>query len=142
MSKRVYRENTRRKRELIFLVIQMKSKTKISKQTKRKTNPELVETIKKAKSWREVAAILSGPRRNFVNLNLGEIDNQAKDGEIIVVPGKVLSQGEITKKTKIIALNFSEKAKEKLEKAKILFSGISEEIKKNPDGENIKVLKG
>ncbi len=122
----------------------MKSKTKIGKQIKRKTNPELVETIKAArenKTWMGVAAILSGPRSNFVNLNLGEIDSQAKDGEIIVIPGKVLSQGEITKKIKIIALNFSEKAKEKLEKAKISYSSIIEEIKKNPEGKKMKVLK-
>jgi len=122
----------------------MKSKTKISKQIERKTNPELVETIKAAKkneSWKEVAAILSGPRRNFLNLNLGEIDSQTKEGEAVVVPGKVLSQGEITKKIKIIALNFSGKAKERLEKGKISHLDIMEEIKKNPGGKNIRILK-
>jgi len=122
----------------------MKTKTKIGKQIKRKTNPELVETIKTAKKnkrWIEVAAILSGPRKNFVNLNLGEIDNQVKDGEIIVIPGKVLSQGEITKKIKIVALNFSEKAEEKIKKAKMSSSGIAEEIKKNPYAENVRFLK-
>jgi len=122
----------------------MKSKTKIGKQIERKTNPELVKTIKaakKSKSWEEVAAILSGPRKNFVDLNLGEINSRAKDREIVVVPGKVLSQGEITKKIKIIALNFSEKAREKLEKGKISYSNITEEIKKNPEGKNILILK-
>jgi len=122
----------------------MKTKTKIDKQTKRKTNPELVETItaaKKNKSWIEAAAVLSGPRRNFVNLNLGEIDSQAKDGEMIVIPGKVLSQGEIKKKIKIIALNFSGKAKGKLEKGKISHSIITEEIEKNSEGKNIRILK-
>jgi large subunit ribosomal protein L18e len=123
----------------------MKTKTKIGKQIKRKTNPELVETIKttkKNKGWIEVAAILSGPRRYFANLNLGEIDNQAKDGEIIVIPGKVLSQGEVTKKIKITALNFSGKAKEKLEKGKISYSRIIEEIKKNPEDKSFRILKG
>ncbi len=123
----------------------MKSKTKIGKQIKRKTNPGLVKTIKatrKNESWKEVAAILSGPRRNFVDLNLGEIDSRAKEGGTVVVPGKVLSQGEITKEIKIIALNFSEKAKEKLEKDKIYYSGVIEEIEKNPEGKNMKVLKG
>ncbi len=122
----------------------MKTKTKIDKQAKRKTNPELVETIraaKKNKSWIGAAAVLSGPRRDFVNLNLGEIDSQAKDGEIIVIPGKVLSQGEITQKIKIIALNFSGKAEEKLKKRKISYSIITEEIKKNPEGKGIRILK-
>ncbi len=122
----------------------MKSKTRISKQIERKTNPELVETIKAAKknkAWIEVAITLSGPRRNFVDLNLGEIDRQTKEGETVIVPGKVLSQGEITKKIKLIALNFSEKAKEKLEKGKISSSSIIEEIKKNPEGKNVRFLK-
>ena len=95
----------------------MKSKTKIEKQTKRKLNPELVETIRLAKKnekWLEVASILSSPRRERLNINLDKIDKEIKAGETIIIPGKVLSLGEIDKKFKIAALNFSEKAKEKL----------------------------
>ena len=122
----------------------MKSKTKISKQSERKTNPILVETIRAAKKhakWLEVAAILSGPRRKSVNLNLQDIDKKAKEKDIIVIPGKVLSQGEITKKVKIVALNFSDKAKEKLLKSKIDVLTILDEIKKNPSAKGIRLLK-
>jgi len=122
----------------------MKSKTKIEKQTKRKTSLKLVKTIinaKKNKGWVEIASILSGPRKKRTNINLEEIDKKSKEGEIIVVPGKVLSQGEINKKIKIIALNFSERAKEKLLKSKCELSIISEEIKKNPTAKGIKILK-
>jgi large subunit ribosomal protein L18e len=122
----------------------MKTKTQIEKQLKRKKNTELVETIiaaKKNKAWLEVAGVLSGPRRNRININLEEIDKEAKEGETIIVSGKVLSQGEITKKVKIASLNFSEKAKEKLLNAKCELSNILDEIKKNPQAKNIKVLK-
>jgi len=122
----------------------MKSKTLIEKQLNRKTNKELVETIivaKKNDNWREIAEILSGPRKNRKNINLEEIDKKSKEGETIVIPGKVLSQGKIEKKLKIIALNFSEKAKEKLLKAKCEVSSIFEEIKKNPEAKGIKILK-
>ena len=122
----------------------MKSKTKISKQIQKKTNSELVETIlaaKKKKSWVEVASILSRPRRSSINLNLGEIEKAAEDKETIVIPGKVLSDGEINKKIKIVALGFSEKAKEKLEKGKIPFLTIIEEINKNPEAKGLKILK-
>ena len=110
----------------------------------RKKNTELVETIiaaKKNKSWLGVAGILSGPRRNRININLEDIDKEAKEGETIIVSGKVLSQGDITKKVKIASLNFSEKAKEKLLNAKCEISNILDEIKKNPQAKNIKVLK-
>ena len=122
----------------------MKSKTKISKQTKKKTNPDLIETIQSAKKnekWLEVASLLSTPRRKRINLNLSKIDENVKEGDIIVVPGKVLSQGEITKKIKIVALGFSEMAKEKLLNAKCEVILLLNEIKKNPDAKEIKILK-
>ena len=112
----------------------VKSKVKISKQTKRKTNKELVETIiaaKKNKAWFKVAEVLSGPRRKRTNLNLGEIKEKSKDNKIIVISGKVLSQGELNKKIKIVALSFSEKAREKLLNFKCEVSNILEEIKRN-----------
>mgnify|MGYP001609769502 FL=1 len=122
----------------------MKSKTQIEKHMQKKNNPELVETLMNAKKkdkWLEVAGILSGSRRKRINLNLNEINDQAKEKEKILVPGKVLSQGEINKKIKIIALGFSEKAKEKLSKSGCEFSNILAEIKSNPSAEGIKILK-
>jgi len=122
----------------------MKSKTKISKQLERKSNSNLIETIltgKKNDSWKDIAGILSGPRRNKICINLEEINKNSKAGETIVVPGKVLSQGEIDKKIKVVALNFSEKAKEKLLSAKCETSYILEEIKSNPSAKGIKIIK-
>ena len=121
----------------------MKTKTKIGKQVQRKQDPELVKTIlaaKKKKNWVMIAGILSGPRKKNISLNLEEINEKAKEGTV-VIPGKVLSQGEIDKKIKIVALNFSEKAKEKLEKAKIPFLTILEEIEKNSEAKNVEILR-
>jgi len=122
----------------------MKSKTKISKQAERKFNPELVETIKEAKKkdkWLEVASVLSGPRRLRINLNLSEINEKSKEGEKVIVPGKVLSQGGVSKKLKVIAFGFSEKAKEKLLSSGCEVSNIINEIKSNPDMRGVKILK-
>ena len=122
----------------------MKSKTKIEKQIKKKTNASLVETIISAKKngkWIEIASILSAPRRKRINLNLEKINEETKDGEKIIIPGKVLSQGEINKKIRIVALNFSEKAKEKLLKKGCEVITILEEIKSNPSAKGIKILK-
>jgi len=121
-----------------------KSKTKIEQQLQRKRSQELVETIIKAKKsdkWLPVAEALSFPRRKRVEMNLTEINKKSKEGEIILIPGKVLSQGEIEKKIKIAALNFSEKAKEKIIKAGASILSILELIEKNPKAEGVKILR-
>ena len=121
----------------------MKSKTKIEKQTKRKTSSDLVETIKLAKKnekWLKVASLLSTPRKDRAQVNLDEIDKDSKEGDIIVIPGKVLSQGELNKKIKIVAIGFSESAKEKILKSKCEAIYMIEEIKKNPKANGIKIL--
>jgi large subunit ribosomal protein L18e len=121
----------------------MKSKTLIGKQVTKKTNPELVETIllaKKKAKWVEIAGLLSSPRANMINLNLDKLNEEAKEGDIIVVPGKILAQGELNKKIKVVALSFSEKAKEKISKSKGEISTILEEIKKNPEAKGIKFI--
>ena len=123
----------------------MKTLTKIKKQVQKKTNEELVETIlaaAKNEKWFDVARFISGPRKKRVSLNLDEIDQISKDGETVLIPGKVLSQGEVRKKIKIIALGFSENAMEKLSKEKKEFATISEEIKKNPDAKGMRIIKG
>jgi len=122
----------------------MKTKAQIERQLKKKTNSMLVDTIilaKKSKAWQGVASVLSYPRRKRIEKNIGEISEQSKVGEIVIIPGKVLSMGEIDKKIKISALYFSEKAKEKLNKAGCETITILEEIKKNPDAKGIKILK-
>ena len=122
----------------------MKSKTKISKQALRKQNPELVETIKLAKKntiWTEVAALLAGPRNSRINLNLDKINELSEDNEKIVISGKVLSQGRIDKKIKIIAFSFSETALDKLKNSGIEVSTIKKEIENNPDAKDIKIIK-
>ena len=129
---------------VIRFIEKMKSKTKIEKQTKRKTNPELVQTIlfaKKSKEWLKIANVLSGSRRNRIDINIEKIDDQTKAGDIVVIPGKVLSLGEIDKKLRVCALGFSEKAKEKLLNSKCEVVSILDEIKKNPKATGVKILK-
>lgn len=122
----------------------MKSKTKIGKQVLRKTNPTLVESIisaKKNEKWLEVSRILSGPRSGRKSLNLREISALAGNSKIVVVTGKVLSEGDIDKKIKVVAFGFSERAKEKLLKSGCEVSYIVDEIKNNPSAKDITILK-
>lgn len=120
----------------------MKSKTKIESQLKKKTNPELVKTIilaKKNSSWNEVASIMTTSTKRLPQINLSKIEST--DAKTIVIPGKVLSQGEITKKLKVVAFKFSEKAKEKLKNAGCEITSIIKEIESNKDAKDIIILK-
>ncbi len=122
----------------------MKSKTKIEKQTKIKRNPELIKTIIKAKKkekWMPIAELLSGPTRKRINVNLDKIEKESKEGDTIVVPGKVLSKGNITKKLKIVALSFSKASEEKLKKSNCEIVSVEEEIEKNPEAKGVKIIK-
>jgi large subunit ribosomal protein L18e len=120
------------------------SKTRLKNQARRKTNPFLIEIIRlaqKQKPWLPLAKILVSSTRKYSSLNLNEIDSQTKTGDTVVIPGKVLSLGELTKKIRIASLGFSALAKEKMKKTKSEAVTISEEIKYNPKAEGIKILR-
>ena len=122
----------------------MINKSKIEKKLKRKKKSELVETIikaKKNKEWLKIAHIISGPTRKQASINLDQIDKETKEGDTILIPGKVLGQGDVSKKIRIVALSFSKSAREKLKERRCEVVSILEEIKVNPKAQGLKVLK-
>ena len=122
----------------------MISKTKINSKLERKTSKEIVDTIiqsKKLKSWLEIANMVSGPRRKQASLNLSQIDKETKEGDTIIIPGKVLSGGKVSKKIRIAALYFSKSAEKKLKEKKCEVVKIKDEIKINPGAKGLKVLR-
>jgi len=122
----------------------MISRTKIKSRIRNKSNPEIAETIRaalKSKPWNKIAAMLSGASRKYSSINLREIDKKSAAGDTIIVPGKVLASGNLTKKVRICALSISAPAKEKLKQTKSEFASIAEEIKLNPKAEGIKLMR-
>ena len=122
----------------------MKSNTLIVKQVKKKTNPELAQSIIEARKndkWFPIAAIISGPRSRRATVNLDRIEKNSKEGDTIVVPGKVLGVGNITKKLRVAALDFSSDAREKLKEKKCEVISILEEIKINPKANGVKLIR-
>jgi large subunit ribosomal protein L18e len=101
---------------------------------------ELSKVTLKNKFWARVAEELSASTRSRRIVNLYKIDKYAQDGETILVPGKVLSVGELSKKVEVAALNFSEEAKQKVLAAKGKTLTISELFHKNPEGKKVRIL--
>ena len=106
---------------------------------------ELVKELKKisitndVKIWKRIAIDLEKPMRRRREINLYKIDKYAKSDEIIVVPGKVLGTGELTKKVNVAAFNFSDSAYKKItEKGQVM--SILELMKNNPKGKKVRIL--
>ncbi len=86
------------------------------------TNAELnslITELRKTKKdfFDDVADKLEMPRRKKSEVNVGALDSGAKKDEVIVVPSKVLGDGEITKPLKVYAWKFSAEAEQKITKA-------------------------
>ncbi|NPA85952.1 MAG: 50S ribosomal protein L18e [bacterium] len=83
--------------------------------------------------WKRVALELLKPRRQRAEVNLYKIEKYANPGDIVVVPGKVLGDGELSKPVTIIALAASQQALEKIKAAGAQFISLfdisGEEIK-------------
>ena len=121
----------------------MISKTRIKKRLKRKVDKYIVETVnaaKKNKEWNKLAQIISSSRKKYSSVNLKEIEKETKEGDTVIIMGKVLGLGDVTKKIRICALNFSESAREKLKENKSEVVTILEEINKNPKAQGVKIL--
>jgi large subunit ribosomal protein L18e len=118
------------------------SKTKLKEKIRRKSNPKLVALIHFLKNqspfWMKVAEYLAKPKRRAIKVNIERINKIAKPNSVVIVPGKVLSEGEMSKSIIIAAFSFSENAKKKLAKSKIVL--IEHLAKENKKGDNIQLI--
>ena len=114
-----------------------------------KTNPTLITLIQNLKKhsnenkvpiWKDIATRLEKSSKNWPVVNLDKIDRFIGEKETALIPGKVLSNGELTKKVSIAAWSFSDKALEKIKKAGSKHMSIEELLKHNPKGKDIRIL--
>jgi len=123
---------------------------KVALQKRVPTNLELVNTVsylrRKGRQsqtplWNAVASYLSKSRRSRVVLNLGQVSRHVKDGDVVVVPGKVLSSGEPLAKLTIAAFKFSPGALVKVGKAGGRCIPIQRLVEENPRGTGVRLLR-
>ncbi len=113
------------------------------------TNPilmGLIEDLKKksvehkVNIWNKIASDLKRPTRKRRLVNISKINTYSKENETIIVPGKVLGSGILDHKLTISAYQFSDSAKENLEKAGAKIISLSELIKESPKGKRIRII--
>jgi len=113
------------------------------------TNSELRNLIRELKVvaasqnvpfWKRIAFDLEKPTRSRRAVNISRIEKYARQNEIVVVPGKVLGAGEISKSVTVAAWQFSGQAKEKITKAKGSCLSIEDLMRKKPKVSELRIL--
>ena len=108
----------------------------------RTTNKVLFDTIRDLKKlssktgvnvFKAVAEKLSAPASQRSQVNVSKIEKFANEGETIIVPGKLLGTGVITKKVTVVAFSASDGAIEKITKTGGKFIKISQYIAGKPE---------
>jgi large subunit ribosomal protein L18e len=94
----------------------------------------------KAPIWRALERELARPRKNRREVNISVLADKTDDGQIVVVPGKVLGSGEIGHKLTVCAITISESAAKKITSSGGKIVSLSRLIELYPDGKGVRVI--
>ncbi len=90
--------------------------------------------------WSYVADLIERPTRRRVVVNVSKLNRYLRNGEVAVVPGKVLGAGKLEKKVTVAAISFSKSALEKIKASGGSALFISDLIRENPRGSRVRVI--
>jgi large subunit ribosomal protein L18e len=115
----------------------------------KKTNPNLESLVSELKTisrenqapiWRTVAIKLEKPARTWSEVNVASIEKNAKPKDSILIPGKLLGNGTISKPVTVAAYSASESAVRKIESAGGKYMKITELAAQNPKGSGVRIM--
>ncbi len=134
-----------KKQSKVLSLASQSNTTKMKRILKNQNTVQLIQQLKKlsidskAGLWKKLALELEKPSRRKRVVNISKINRYAKENETILVPGKVLSNGDLERSVVVCAYTFSEQAHKKIsQKGKALT--IQELMKQNPSAKNIKII--
>ncbi len=117
--------------------------------TLRKENTELAHLIgelrraartQRAPIWDAVADRLERPRHQGTPVNVGHLDRLARAEETVVVPGKLLADGPLSKRLTVAAFSYSARARSKIHAAGGAALSLHDLLKSRPDGTGVRLL--
>jgi large subunit ribosomal protein L18e len=115
----------------------------------RKENSELVRVVVElrraarahdAPIWASVADRLERARHQQTPVNIGHLDRLVASEGWVVVPGKVLADGALSKKMTVAAFSYSSEARAKIHAAGGSTLSIHELLKAKPDGAGVRLF--
>lgn len=114
----------------------------------KKTNPNLISLIELLRTegytrnvplWIALSKKLRKPTRHTAEVNLSRINRYTKEGDTVVVPGKVLGSGILDHTVTVAAFAFSHSARETINAVGRTLT-IEELVRENPQGTGIKIM--
>ena len=106
----------------------------------------LINALKKTSTkhdvriWKRVAELVARPARKRAAVNVGKINRHTNDGDIVVIPGKVLGSGILSHKVTVAALNASTSARSVIIDAGGTLISINELLTSTPKGKGVTIL--
>mgnify|MGYP001772909807 CR=1 FL=1 len=94
----------------------------------------------KARVWSRIAELLEKPTRVRPEVNLSKINRYTQDGDVVVVPGKVLGAGRIDHRVTVAAFSFTKRAREKIEAAGGEVLTLPQLVERNPKGSGVRIM--
>jgi large subunit ribosomal protein L18e len=114
-----------------------------------KDNPELVRTLielrRAAKAhdaplWAALARLLARSRHGRTPVNVGHLERLTEPKETVVIPGKLLAGGSLTKPLTVAAFTYSVQARAKIHAAGGSAISIDELLKTRPNGAGVRLI--
>jgi len=82
--------------------------------------------------------LLARPKRNSVKVNLSKLDRLTRQGETVLVPGKLLATGNLEHALTIAAFSKSAASADKLKNCKLI--SIEQLVKSHPKGTSVRLI--
>ena len=103
---------------------------------------KLARTLWKTKRriWRDVSERLTAPARQAVEINLMRLARITKQGDTVVIPGKILAVGELKESITIACYAISKAAVDKIKASGSTVMTIENLLRQNPSGSGVRII--
>ncbi len=113
------------------------------------SNPQLKELLTELRTagfsgdkpvYRRILMDLERPTRQRRIVNISRLNRHTEANDVVIIPGKLLSSGELDHQLTVVAFKFSNGAAEKVHAAKGKAVTLTDFIKQNPDLKKVKII--
>ncbi len=94
----------------------------------------------KAHLWKDVERRLLNSRSNKREVNVDKLSKCTKEGDVIIVPGKILGAGNLGHSVIVYAYSISKLATRKINEAGGQILALTDLIEKYPQGSGVKII--